>query len=499
MNKTKRIVSTLVLLTLLCALFAALPTAATAADENLLTNGKLADEDGDGIPDGWSRYSTGVFSLVTPTTEGYAPPSGWEGNYILANKAGNAGVRQSVRQLEPGALYKATALYSNDAVSPVWEFKVMYYSGPADANGTLFSDLIDSPVKLSYNNTAIGPTWSPSLSMQKRPFEADKGTSEYIFKMPEISSGTLPEGATLGLSVCVRTTNANPTFKVTNICLEKTKNYIADGSFEKGLGEWKITTGTKADDAVIPTVETAADAPEGKMVVKMADSKGQVYLSQKIFVEKEKTYHVRFWFKAPDGSVPRLCVIDGSTWYAHYENGGNVSGNNPSTTAWRQYTYYFTTSASSASVEIRLATCSTGGKTVYFDGIEVSEMKDAAETALYNPTDGSAVTALPVAGTELLSRTIVTTKEPNDTAFVFYALYKHNETAKQLVDVQMAGGTALAQITHFTAAVKTNFIEITDTYTMPTTLDTSAEYSLKVFVFEDLQNIKNLNKALTLQ
>lgn len=498
MNKTKRIVSTLVLLSMLCMLFAALPTAAATADGNLLTNGALADADADGIPDGWSLAKEP--SLVTPDTEGYTPLTGWAGNYlkIEASDEKGAGLSQDIRSLELGELYKASVLYTGTTKNLRWDLTVLYY---ADANATA-QIINDTSLELKYTYTLTSYTTGIANFI---PTTDGALKNEVVFKMPTIKDGTLPEGASIGLRIKVSTSAAGIDASIADIRLEKTKNWVANGSFENGLSGW-TKSGSSAANAIYAAVpETYV---EGTSSAKLQDDNNALFLKQSIYVEGGKTYRVRFWFKASESVTPRLGVLNAadSKYYAHFTMGTNVSQNSQEVSDWHQFTYYFTTKSDEPYITIRLSTWNTGkgvglGKTIYFDDISVTEVKNTADIALYSPTTGEALTAMPAQGATVECRATVKVAQgvTADTADILFAVYELKDNKKKLMHIDFGGGTAVALSKHNYADVATNFVEVKDTFTIPDTLNASGTYMAQAFVWKPWAALTPIGTSFAVQ
>lgn len=516
MNKTKRIVSTLVLLSMLCMLFVALPTAADAADGNLLTNGALADADADGIPDGWSFRNTP--SLVTPASGEYEPPVGWTGNYVDINCITNTGIQQVVKKVEPGQLYRVSVLYQTigtaNSYPAVWEF-VPYYFENAESGGKAYAaDYI--PVALAPNNSVANPlSFTNSITSG-----ADPRRIEYVFRMPALAeNATLPEGASIGLLVRIRSSNNSFQVKIADLCLEKTENWVINGSFENGNYGWtqnlcypktwnnddsptKIeSTGAKVGSKALKVIK-AKEQSAGKANTKTTDN----CVLQKVYLDAGKTYRVRFWFNSEGGETqPRVAVRKESTsfYFAHYSQGDNVSANNTGTKdAWRQYTYYFTVEDATTYVEVRLGVWNVELDTVVrFDGVELTEVERGGEVGLYSITDGAVLTGLPTAGQEVQVRGIRKTEAEKEDVTMLTCLYKMVNGKRMLDSMQISEITGLAQSVQHGGNYKTTagFVDAKATFTMPDSLESGTQYVLKAFIWDSVTGIKPIAEVFGLQ
>ncbi len=517
MNKTKRMVSTLVLLTLLCTLFAALPAAATETDGNLLTNGILADADDDAKPDGWSLRNSPSF--MTPTTVGYEPPTGWTGNYVDVNCVTNTGIQQVVKKVEPGQLYRVSALYQTigDAASypAIWEFIPYYFENEESSGKEYASDYV--PVALAANNSVANPLsfTSPITS------GADPIRCEYIFRMPALAeSATLPDGASIGLLVRIRTSNDSFQVKIADLRLEKTDNWVINGSFENGSYGWTQNTNCypktwNNDDS--PTKIEATGAKVGSKALKLiktAKRSASVdnttttdnHVLQKVYLDAGKTYRIRFWFNSEvNETQPRVGVLKGgaSNYYAHYANGNNVSANTAKTlNAWRQYTYYFTVDDVTTYVEIRLSLWNVAiGTEAWFDGVELTEVEKEGDIGLYSTTDGAVLVGLPAAGQEVQVRGIRKTGEETEDVTMITCLYKTVNEKRVLDSMQISMVTDIARSSQHSGDYLTTagFVDAKAAFEMPDSLEVGALYELKSFIWDSAAGIKPMANVFGLQ
>ena len=503
MNKTKRIVSTLVLLSMLCMFFVALPTAADAADGNLLTNGALADADADGMPDGWSLVKEP--SLVTPDTEGYTSLTGWAGNYLKIEEsdAKGAGVSQDIRSLELGELYKASVLYTGTTKNLRWDLTVLYY---ADANAT--AQTIDkAPLELKYTYTLL------SSSQGDATFIATTDgalKNEVVFKMPTIKEGSLPEGASIGLRIKVSSSATGIDASIADIRLEKTKNWVANGSFEGGLsGDWaSISTNAAADSSAVVLSEDSG-VPEGKNYLRIIDTKSKRFLRKKVNLDGGKTYRFSFWYKSSSNKKAAGGIHNegGASYYANLTNGANTLADNVESSAWRQYTYYFTLPETyTAPANIRLTMPYQGGGDggdFCYDNVGIWEVASDGEVQMYSTgADNAVLSDIPTAGSKIKVRGIMKTSEP-DSADMAIALYKLNGDKKQIVNIEYYAGTEQAvqtyQESNTLKTQPTGFIEFSEEYTLPSTLEADAEYELKAFAWDALEGLKPLGEPYTIK
>lgn len=501
MNKTKRIVSTLVLLTLLCALFAVLPAVATETDGNLLTNGALADEDGNGTPDGWSLFNAS--SLITPETAEYTTLKDWSGNYVRVNSVKNSGLEQSIRNVELGELYKLSALYASTDKNFTWDLAILYYSD-ADAKGKVLD--ATAPVVLEYTNSVTEASWISSNFIATD--EAIRG--ETVFKMPTIKEGTLPEGASIGLRIRPRSTDDAIDICITDIKLEKTDNWLVNGGFESGMLGW--TALKPSGTAATATLEVAAgnNAPEGERFVSVQDDKAKAFVTQKVQLEAGRNYRFSFWFTSPDGEqAARGAVSDSASsaqYLAHPTAGKNVTADNVATAqnVWRQYTYYITVPETiTMPVAIRLWPFNCSLRTLYFDDVQLCEVEKEGDVRMYS-TDAKneALQVLPAAGSTVKVRGIKTTTLEKDSADIMVALYKKDGDKKQVVDIKVYGGTEQERQGYNTAmSVKAtaNFIEFSKEYTLPSTLEANTEYELKAFAWDASGGLKPISAPYTVR
>ena len=171
--------------------------------------------------------------------------------------------------------------------------------------------------------------------------------------------------------------------------------------------------------------------------------------------------------------------------------GTNVSQNSQEVSDWHQFTYYFTTKSDEPYITIRLSTWGTGkgvglGKTIYFDDISVTEVKNTADIALYSPTTGEEITAMPAQGATVQCRATVKVASgvTTDTADILFAVYDLKDNKKKLMHIDFGGGTAVALSKHNYADVATNFVEVKDTFTIPETLNASGTYMAQAFVWK---------------
>ncbi|MBE7063314.1 MAG: hypothetical protein E7390_05970 [Ruminococcaceae bacterium] len=521
MNKTKRIVSTLVLLTLLCALFAVLPAVATETDGNLLTNGILADADGDGKPDGW--FFRNAPSLMTPTSVGYEPPTGWTENYVDVNCVTNTGIQQVVKKVEPGQLYRVSALYQTivpEGTNPtsypgIWEF-IPYYFENAESSGKAYADNY-VPVALAANNSVANPlSFTNSFTSGSDPRRC-----EYIFRMPALAeSVTLPDGASIGLLVRIRTSNNSFQVKIADLRLEKTDNWVVNGSFENGEYGWtqntncypktwnnddspaKIeSTGVKVGSKALKLIKTAKRSASADNTATTDN-----HVLQKVYVDAGKTYRIRFWFNSTvNETQPRVGVLKGgaSNYYAHYANGNNVSENNTKTqNAWRQYTYYFTADNVTTYVEIRLSLWNVAiGTEAWFDGVELTEVEKEGDIGLYSAIDGAVLAGLPKAGQEVQVRAIRKTGEETEDVTMITCLYKMVNGDRVLDSMLISVVSDIARSKQHSGDYLTTagFVDAKATFEMPDSLEVGALYEIKSFIWDSAAGIKPMADVFGLQ
>lgn len=506
MNKTTRILSALLLVTLLCTCFAVVPASAdtkavqaTVLAGNLVVNSAMADEDEDALPDNWAFDTTSgdaSVTLVKAGDEGYNAPADWTGNYvkIFSGTSGthgsyNRGVSQSVKGLNPGTLYKLSALYESESNQITWDLSLLYFANDS-AKGTAIES---SGLTLTYNQFITANAWTVSN------FAANEngGEGEYVFRMPTLAEGSvLPEGASLGISVKVRAAASNVTVTLANIQLTGTDDLIVNGDFEGDLAGWSANkTGAAA------TSVAESEKANGNTYAKIQDDNAKAFLLQSVPVDGGKTYRIRFSFSASASSTPRLGVLNGASgkYYCHFNAGTNVSNNDPATTAWHQYTYYFTTLSTETKINIRLATWNTGGNTLHFDDISLVEMTRPADMALYSTTSGAVLSDMPTAGEAVQCRAMVKTTEAKDTAKLIFVVYKLEDGKKQIAYITYGDDTAIAQSKHHYTDVATNFVEVSKTFTIPSDLDSDSTYITQAFVWETLGGLKPLDTSFALQ